>query len=110
MSALFRVRALAVSGTRLWCAVAGPLTAGTAHALRTELTDRCAGATVVALDLRQLTCASAGIPLPAPWPEGPRTIHVLAAESLGSRTADDPRLRWHTELRTAWQAWSALSL
>ncbi|MFJ8490023.1 hypothetical protein ACIRBZ_16885 [Streptomyces sp. NPDC094038] len=110
MSALFRVRALAVCGTRLWCAVTGPLTVGTTHALRTELTDRCAGTTVVALDLRQLTCTSARIPLAAPWPDDPHTIHVLASESLSSRTADDPRLRRHTELRTTWRAWTALCL
>ncbi|MFF4894851.1 hypothetical protein [Streptomyces sp. NPDC001068] len=109
MSALFRVRVLAVCDTRLWCAAAGPLTAGTTHALRTELTARCAGATVVALDLRQLTCTSAGILPSAPWPDGPHTVHVLAGEPLRSRTPADGRLHWHADLSAAWHAWSSPS-
>ncbi|WOX16244.1 hypothetical protein [Streptomyces sp. N50] len=110
MSALFRVRVLAVSNTRLWCAVAGTLTASTGRTLRAELTARCADATVVGLDLRQLRCPTDEFLPGPPWPDGPHTVHILAPEQLRSRTADDGRLHWHTDLQSAWQAWSALSL
>ena len=109
MSALFRVRVLAVSDTRLWCAVAGTLTPATGRTLHAELTARCADATVVGLDLRQLRCPVADFLPDPPWPDGPHTIHLLAPDPLRSLTADDVRLRWHTDLPTAWQAWSALS-
>lgn len=111
MSALFRIRVLAVSDTGLWCAAAGRLTAGTSRALHTELTARCAGTTAVGLDLRQLQVSlDEFLPSP-PWPDGPATIHLLAPALLRSRTtADDERLHWHTDLDAAWQAWSALSL
>ncbi|MEV7323554.1 hypothetical protein [Streptomyces sp. NPDC093970] len=109
MSALFRVRVLAVCDRRLWCAVAGQLTAGTSSALRTELTERCAGATVVALDLRQLTCTAGELVPSGPWPDGPRTVHVLAAEPLRSCTPEDGRLHWHADLAVAWHAWNSLS-
>ncbi|MGW1214160.1 hypothetical protein ACWD5F_31510 [Streptomyces sp. NPDC002499] len=111
MSALFRVRVLAVSGTQVWCAAAGRLTTVTSGVLRAELTARCGEATVVVLDLRQLQLqlsVDEFLPL-APWPDGPHTIHLLAPSLLHSRTADDARLHWHTDLRAAWQAWSTLS-
>ncbi|MGW3287071.1 hypothetical protein ACWDR3_20795 [Streptomyces sp. NPDC001002] len=108
MSALFRVRVLAVSGTQVWCAAAGRLTTVTSGVLRTELTARCGEATVVVLDLRQLRLSmDEFLPLP-PWPDGPHTIHLLAPDLLRSHTAEDGRLHWHTDLHTAWQAWSAL--
>ncbi|WP_329347656.1 hypothetical protein OG226_02530 [Streptomyces sp. NBC_01261] len=110
MSALFRVRVLAVSGTRLWCAVAGTLTPATGRTLRAELTARCADATVVGLDLRQLRCPVAEFLPDPPWPDGPHTVHLLAPELLRSHTTDDGRLHWHTDLHSAWQAWSALTL
>ena len=110
MSALFRVRVLAVSGTRLWCAAAGTLTPFTSRTLRTELTVRCRGTTVVGLDLRQLRFPGAEFLPDPPWPDDPHTIHLLAPEPLRSLTADDVRLHWHTDLHSAWQAWSALTL
>ncbi|MBK6013987.1 hypothetical protein [Streptomyces sp. MBT53] len=108
MSTLFRVRVLAVSGTRLWCAVAGILTPGTGRALHAELTDRCAGVTVAGLDLRQLRLPVAEFLPDPPWPDGPHIAHLLAPDPLRSRVADDGRLHWHTDLQSAWQAWSGL--
>ncbi|WP_329350368.1 hypothetical protein OG226_27835 [Streptomyces sp. NBC_01261] len=108
MSALFRIRVLAVSDTGLWCAAAGRLTPATSRALHIELTARCADTTVVGLDLRQLRLPQDEF-LPNPlWPTDPTMIHLLAPPLLRSRTTpDDDRLRWHTDLDTAWQAWSA---
>ncbi|MFJ5264824.1 hypothetical protein ACIQAC_30625 [Streptomyces sp. NPDC088387] len=109
MSALFRVRILAVSGTQVWCAAEGRLTAITSGVLRAELTARCGAATVVVLDLRQLRLAVDDyLPRP-PWPDGPHTIHLLAPGRLRSHTPDDRRLRWHTDVDAAWRAWSVPS-
>ncbi|MER7923181.1 hypothetical protein ABTY96_08640 [Streptomyces sp. NPDC096057] len=110
MSALFRVRVLAVSDTRLWCAAAGTLTPATSRTLRAELTVRCHGTTVAGLDLRQLRVPGDEFLPDTPWPEGPHTIHLLAPDPLRALTADDVRLHWHTDLHSAWRAWSALSL
>ncbi|MFL1901236.1 hypothetical protein ACJWDR_19290 [Streptomyces tauricus] len=108
MSALFRFRVLAVSGTRQWCAVAGRLTVKTSGALHEELTARCADATLVVLDLREMQVLTDDPLLIPPWPAGPQTIHLLAPAGLRAQTAD-PRVHWHTELDTAWQAWGGVS-
>ncbi|MGW0916572.1 hypothetical protein ACWD1Z_33310 [Streptomyces sp. NPDC002784] len=105
MSAIFRIRLLARTGTHLWCAVSGHLTARTTDVLRDQLTDRCAGATVVVLDLRDLGTPGEGAALSAPWPERPHTIHLLAPESLRARVTADARAHWHSTVDTAWQAW-----
>ncbi|WP_329282311.1 hypothetical protein [Streptomyces sp. NBC_01451] len=109
MPVLFRIRVLAVCGTRLWCAGAGPVTAATSRALHDELTERCAGMAVVGLDLRELRLPTQAFLPTTPWPDGPHTIHLLAPDLLRSHTADDQRVQWHTDLPTAWQAWSATS-
>ncbi|MFD0309727.1 hypothetical protein [Streptomyces sp. NPDC127119] len=108
MSALFRVRVLAVSGTRLWCAVAGRLTVSTSSALHQELTARCADALTVVLDLREVRLFTDDPLLEPPWPAGSQTIHLLAPSGLRAQTVD-PRVHWHSELETAWQAWCAPS-
>ncbi|MEW2574282.1 hypothetical protein [Streptomyces sp. NPDC047070] len=108
MSALFRVRVLAVSSTRLWCAVAGRLTVSTSCALHEELTTRCADALTVVLDLREVQLFTDDALLKPPWPAGSQTIHLLAPSGLRAHSAD-PRVHWHTELDTAWQAWCAPS-
>ncbi|WP_432117228.1 hypothetical protein [Streptomyces sp. bgisy032] len=106
MPALIRIRVLAVCGTRLWCAGAGPLTAGVSRAVRDDLTGLCAGMSVVGLDLRELRLPADDFLPGAPWPDGPGAIHLLVPDALRSRTAHDERVRWHTDLRTAWEAWS----
>ncbi|MFJ4830613.1 hypothetical protein ACIP79_11940 [Streptomyces sp. NPDC088747] len=107
MSALFRIRVLATSGTRIWCAAAGRLTVRTSRALHDELTDRCAGASVVVLDLREIQLPADGDLLAPPWPDGPRAVHLLAPTSLRGRTAVDVRVHWHADVDTAWSAWCA---
>ncbi|MBT1090560.1 hypothetical protein [Streptomyces sp. Tu102] len=109
MPALFRIRVLAVSGTRLWCAGTGPVTAGLSHAVHDELTELCVGMTVIGLDLRELRLPAEVFLPSAPWPDGPGTIHLLAPEGLRPRVADDERVHWHADLRTAWAAWSESS-
>ncbi|MFC8358609.1 hypothetical protein ACFUIY_01935 [Streptomyces griseorubiginosus] len=109
MSALVSVRVLAASGSCLWCAVAGSLTRTTNTQLRDLLTATCAGATVVALDLRQLKPVGHETTLTMPLPDGPDIVHLLAPENLRLRqpATEDSRVRWHSELSTAWRAWSA---
>ncbi|MFC8661428.1 hypothetical protein [Streptomyces sp. NPDC057199] len=106
MSAQFRIRVLATSGARLWCAAAGRLTVRTSGALRHELTERCFGASAVVLDVREIQLPTDGALLPPLWPDGPGTIHVLATTDLRSRIPPDARVHWHTDLDTAWHAWS----
>lgn len=105
MSALFRVRLLAVTGTRLWCAVAGRLTVHTTHVLHDQLNDRCAQAEVVVLDLGELDITASDTVLPAPWPAGPQAIHLLAPDSFRTQVTADFRAHWYTSVDTAWQAW-----
>lgn len=108
MPSLFRIRVLAVSGTRLWCAGSGPVTARISRAVHDELTELCAGMTVVGLDLRELALPE-GASLPrAPWPDGPHTIHLLAPAPLRTQAARDARVHWHDDLRAAWETWCAL--
>ncbi|MEU5047172.1 hypothetical protein [Streptomyces griseorubiginosus] len=109
MSALVSVRILAISGSCLWCAVAGPWTKATNTQLRDLLTASSAGATMVALDLRQLKPVGNETTLTLPLPDGPDIVHLLAPENLRrcQPATDDSRVRWHSELSTAWRAWSA---
>ncbi len=106
MSSLFRVRVLAVSGTGMWCAVAGRLTVSTSGALHQELTAKCADALTVVLDLREVQLFADAPFLEPPWPKGSQTVHLVAPSGLRAHTSD-PRVHWHTELDTAWQAWCA---
>ncbi|MFC7844296.1 hypothetical protein [Streptomyces sp. NPDC057382] len=106
MSALFRIRLLALTGTHLWFAVSGRLTVHTTHVLRDQLTERCAGARVVVLDLRELDITASGTVLSAPWPEHLHALHVLASTPVRGRLTADARAHWHTTVDTAWQAWS----
>ncbi|MFD3313154.1 hypothetical protein [Streptomyces sp. NPDC058694] len=106
MSAHFRIRVLATSGVRLWCAAAGQLTVRTSGALRHELTERCTGASIVVLDVREIQLPADSALLPPPWPDGPHTIHLLATTDLRSRVPADARVHWHKDLDAAWQAWS----
>lgn len=110
MPALFRIRVLAVCDTRLWCAGTGPVTPGLSSAVRHELTALCTGRSVVGLDLRELRLPSEDFLPGALWPDGPDAIHLVAPEALRSRTAADDRVHWHTDLRTAWDAWCGHSL
>ncbi|MFM9589141.1 hypothetical protein ACKI1J_12540 [Streptomyces scabiei] len=110
MPALLRLRVLAVCGTRLWCAGAGPLTPDLSSAVHDELTELCAGMSVTGLDLRQLELPTDDFLPSVPWPDGPDTIHLLAPEALRSRTIEDRRVHWHSDLRTAWQAWCGYPL
>ncbi|MFB6638922.1 hypothetical protein ACFCYF_16895 [Streptomyces chartreusis] len=109
MQALFRIRVLAVCGTRLWCAGTGPVTAGISQAVHDELTELCAGMSVIGLDLRELRLPTEVFLPSAPWPDGPDAVHLLAPERLRSVVADDERVHWHSDLRAAWAAWSDLS-
>ena len=69
----------------------------------------CAGATVVALDLRQLMPVGNETTLALPLQDGPDVGHLLAPKNLRlcQPATDDSRVRWHSELSTAWRAWSA---
>lgn len=109
MSTLFRIRVLAVCGTRLWCAGSGPVTPRLSRAVHDDLSELCAGMSVVGLDLRELLLPQGADLEQALWPDGPRTIHLLAPDALRLRAAEDARVRWHDDLRVAWETWSGIS-
>lgn len=87
--------------------MAGPLTKKTSPHLREMLTARCAGATVVGLDLRQLTLVGDESILTRTWPDGPELLHLLPPQSLRCALPypADRRIRWHIDFSAAWRAW-----
>ncbi|MFF7445699.1 MULTISPECIES: hypothetical protein [unclassified Streptomyces] len=110
MPTLFRIRVLAVSDTRLWCAGSGPVAAHFSRAVHDELTELCAGMSVVGLDLRELSLPDGDFLPDVPWPDGPHTIHLLGPAVLRSQAAEDERVHWHVDPRVAWEAWLDASL
>jgi hypothetical protein len=113
-TATIQVRVLAVAGLRVWVAVSGTLCAATLRVLHYSL---CARATEERthfyIDLNDVHHDDAlpAAELPQLLPSGRRLrFHIVGAhESFRSPLGADARCRFHSDVASAWAAWSRAS-